>query len=56
MSSAGNVSPTTANFSMTEMTGSPGSLCLRPENEMHLGDTVTLDLGYGTGTEKIFDF
>ena len=47
--SNGNVSPTTANFSMTEMTGSPGSLCLRPEHEMHLGDMVTLDLGYGTG-------
>jgi hypothetical protein len=38
----------TANFFMTEMTGSPRSLCLRPEHEMHLKDMVTLDLGYGT--------
>jgi hypothetical protein len=46
MSSGGNISPTTANFSMTEMTGSPGSLFLRPEHERHLGDMVSLDLGY----------
>jgi len=32
-----SVSPTTANFSATEMTSSPGSLCLRPELEIHLG-------------------
>jgi hypothetical protein len=31
----------TANFSMT---GSPGSLHLRPEHEMHLGDMASLDL------------
>ena len=37
---------TTANFSMTEATGSPGSLRLRPEHELHLGDMVSLDLGY----------
>lgn len=41
-SSTGNISPTTANFSM--MTGSPGSLCLRPEHERLLGDMPTLDL------------
>ncbi|KAF5383693.1 hypothetical protein D9615_003625 [Tricholomella constricta] len=38
-----SISPTTANFSMT--TGSPGSLFLRPEHEMHLGDMDSLDLG-----------
>ncbi|KAH9926623.1 uncharacterized protein BXZ73DRAFT_90907 [Epithele typhae] len=42
MSSAGNVSPTTASFSIT--TGSPVSLNLRPEHEMHLGDMPPLDL------------
>ncbi|KAI0776538.1 hypothetical protein BD413DRAFT_223068 [Trametes elegans] len=41
-SSVGNISPTTANFSM--MTGSPGSLNLRPEHELHLGDMPSLDL------------
>lgn len=41
MSSGGNISPTTANFSIT---GSPGSLHLRPEHEMHLGDMASLDL------------
>ena len=48
-SSTGNISPTTANFSM--MTGSPGSLHLRPEHEQLLGDMPTLDLcaeGYET--------
>lgn len=42
LSSAGNISPTTANFSM--MTGSPGSLRLQPEHERLLGDMPTLDL------------
>jgi len=42
-SSAGNISPTTADFSM--VTGSPGSLNLRPEHELHLGDMPSLDLG-----------
>lgn len=42
LSSVGNISPTTANFSM--MTGSPGSLHLRPEHERLLGDMPTLDL------------
>jgi hypothetical protein len=40
MSSGGNISPMTANFS----TGSPGSLHLRPEHELHLGDMASLDL------------
>ncbi|EGN92060.1 hypothetical protein SERLA73DRAFT_164231 [Serpula lacrymans var. lacrymans S7.3] len=43
-SSTGNISPTTASFCMTEMTGSPGSLHLRPEHELHLGDMASLDL------------
>ena len=42
VSSAGNISPTTASFSMT--TGSPVSLNLRPEHERHLGDMPPLDL------------
>ncbi|KIL61701.1 hypothetical protein M378DRAFT_166672 [Amanita muscaria Koide BX008] len=45
MVNSGSISPTTANFSM--VTGSPGSLFLRPEHEVHLGDldTFSLDLG-----------
>ncbi|TCD60468.1 hypothetical protein EIP91_010044 [Steccherinum ochraceum] len=39
---AGNISPTTANFSM--LTGSPGSLSLRPEHERLLGDMPLLNL------------
>ncbi|KAJ8073600.1 hypothetical protein PM082_011878 [Marasmius tenuissimus] len=35
-----------SNFSMT--TGSPGSLRLRPEHEVHLGDMDSLNLGAGT--------
>lgn len=46
MSSAGNISPTTANFSMTEATGSPTSLHLRSEDEEHLGDLASLDIGW----------
>ncbi|KAI0742245.1 hypothetical protein C8Q80DRAFT_1109154 [Daedaleopsis nitida] len=42
VSSAGNISPTTANFSI--MTSSPGSLNIRPEHERHLGDMPPLDL------------
>ena len=38
-----NISPTTADFSM--VTGSPGSLFLRPEHEQLLGDMESLDLG-----------
>ncbi|KAI0351114.1 hypothetical protein OH77DRAFT_969571 [Trametes cingulata] len=44
-SSAGNISPTTANYSI--LTGSPGSLNLRPEHERHLGDMPSLDLAEG---------
>lgn len=44
MSSGTDISPTTANFSMNGITGSPGSLHLRPEHEMHLGDLASLDL------------
>ncbi|KAG5339464.1 hypothetical protein C0989_004150 [Termitomyces sp. Mn162] len=43
LTSAISISPTTANFSMT--TGSPASLFLRPEHELHLGDMDSLDLG-----------
>lgn len=42
-SSGGNMSPTTISFSMT---GSPGSLHLHPEHEMHLGDMASLDLAF----------
>ncbi|KAI8992730.1 hypothetical protein BD414DRAFT_283691 [Trametes punicea] len=42
VSSAENISPTTATFSI--MTGSPGSLKLHPEHERHLGDMPSLDL------------
>ncbi|ESK91559.1 hypothetical protein Moror_2554 [Moniliophthora roreri MCA 2997] len=42
-----SISPTTANFSMMSGgTGSPRSLCLRPEHEQHLGDMDSLDLGH----------
>ncbi|PSR71648.1 hypothetical protein PHLCEN_2v12501 [Hermanssonia centrifuga] len=41
-SSTGNISPTTANFSM--ITGSPGSLDLRPEHDRLLSDMPTLNL------------
>ncbi|OCH86246.1 hypothetical protein OBBRIDRAFT_838312 [Obba rivulosa] len=43
--SIGNISPTTANFSMVP--GSPGSLNLRPEDEKHLGDIPSFNLGAG---------
>lgn len=46
----GNISPTTANFSMMSTPGSPGSLNLRPEHEQHLGDMITLNLD-GDGSE-----
>ncbi|KAF4568620.1 hypothetical protein EYR36_010632 [Pleurotus pulmonarius] len=50
-SSVGNVSPTTANFSMT---GSPGSLNLRPEDELHLRDMdiMSLNLRIASGDES----
>ncbi|KAG1809202.1 uncharacterized protein BJ212DRAFT_1484704 [Suillus subaureus] len=37
-------SPSTATFSMTEAPGSPHSLQLRPEHELHLGDMASLSL------------
>ncbi|TFK26971.1 hypothetical protein FA15DRAFT_754658 [Coprinopsis marcescibilis] len=42
-----NISPTTANFSIATShgTGSPGSLFLKPEHEMLLGEMESLDLG-----------
>ncbi|KAF8957216.1 hypothetical protein BDZ97DRAFT_1924825 [Flammula alnicola] len=43
ITSTTSISPTTANFSM--VTGSPGSLFLRPEHELLLGDMESLDLG-----------
>ncbi|TFK50660.1 hypothetical protein OE88DRAFT_1661213 [Heliocybe sulcata] len=44
-----NVSPTSTTFST--MPGSPGSLNLRPEDELHLGDLASLDLGRGFDEE-----
>lgn len=43
-----SVSPTTENFSM--MTGSPGSLFLKPEHEMMLDEMESFDLGRGGGS------
>ena len=42
-----NISPTTTNFSMLSGAnpGSPRSMVLKPEHEMHLGDLENLDLG-----------
>ncbi|KAG2111481.1 hypothetical protein DEU56DRAFT_919986 [Suillus clintonianus] len=39
-----SASPSTATFSMTEAPGSPHSLQLRPEHELHLGDMTSLSL------------
>ena len=50
-SSVGNMSPSTANFSMA--TGSPGSLFLRPEHEILLGDMESLDLGIQAGDGEV---
>jgi hypothetical protein len=47
VTSVGNISPSTANFSMA--TGSPGSLFLKPEHEILLGDMESLDLGVRGG-------
>ncbi|KAF9219374.1 hypothetical protein BS17DRAFT_789369 [Gyrodon lividus] len=52
ISSVGNVSPSTANFSMTEIPGSPMSLQLRPEHELHLGDMASLSL-YAMSDEEL---
>ena len=48
-----SVSPTTANFSI--MTGSPGSLFLRPEHEVHLGDMETFSLDFGSRMDEVGD-
>ncbi|KAG2344951.1 hypothetical protein BDR05DRAFT_1058773 [Suillus weaverae] len=48
-------SPSTATFSMTEAPGSPHSLQLRPEHELHLGDMTSLSLyamSDGEGDDK----
>ncbi|PFH45719.1 hypothetical protein AMATHDRAFT_71187 [Amanita thiersii Skay4041] len=45
MTSSASISPTTANFSV--VTGSPASLFLRPEHEVHLGDMDTFSLDFG---------
>lgn len=48
-----SVSPTTVNFSI--MTGSPGSLFLRPEHEVHLGDMETFSLDFGSRMDEVGD-
>lgn len=51
ISSTVSISPITANFSMA--TGSPGSLFLRPEHEVLLGEMESLDLGVRGGDEEL---
>ena len=51
--SVGSISPSTAHFSM--VTGSPGSLFLRPEHEILLGDMESLDLGVPGGDGELVD-
>ena len=53
ITSVGSISPSTANFSM--VTGSPGSLFLRPEHEILLGDMESLDLGIQCGDGELVD-
>lgn len=53
VTSIGSISPSTANFSM--VTGSPGSLFLRPEHEILLGDMESLDLGVQGGDGEVVD-
>ncbi|KAF8342473.1 hypothetical protein F5887DRAFT_974418 [Amanita rubescens] len=48
-----SISPTTANFSI--MTGSPGSLFLKPEHEVHLGDMETFSLDFGSRMDEVGD-
>ena len=48
-----SISPTTANFSI--MTGSPGSLFLKPEHEVHLGDMDTFSLDFGSRIDEVGD-
>jgi len=47
-----NISPTIASFSMTEIPGSPSSLQLRPEHELHLGDMASLSI-YAMSDEEL---
>ncbi|KAG6377997.1 hypothetical protein JVT61DRAFT_14795 [Boletus reticuloceps] len=51
-SGTGTISPTIASFSMTEIPGSPSSLQLRPEHELHLGDMASLSL-YAMSDEEL---
>ncbi|KAG6889750.1 hypothetical protein C0992_004268 [Termitomyces sp. T32_za158] len=51
LTSGNSISPSTANFSMA--TGSPASLFLRPEHELHLGDMDSLDLGIIHNTDAM---
>ena len=51
-SGAANISPTIASFSMTEIPGSPSSLQLRPEHELHLGDMASLSI-YAMSDEEL---
>ena len=51
-SGTGNISPTIASFSMTEIPGSPSSLQLQPEHELHLGDMASLSL-YAMSDEEL---
>jgi hypothetical protein len=44
--SVGSVSMTTAASAPTDAPGSPRSLFLRPEHEMHLGDLGSLDMRF----------
>ncbi len=52
-STSASISPTTANFSI--MTGSPGSLFLKPEHEVHLGDMETFSLDFGSRMDEVGD-
>ncbi|KAF8550118.1 hypothetical protein OG21DRAFT_1514447 [Imleria badia] len=51
-SGTANISPTIASFSMTEIPGSPSSLQLRPEHELHLGDMASLSI-YAMSDEEL---
>ncbi|KAG8215542.1 hypothetical protein J3R82DRAFT_9202 [Butyriboletus roseoflavus] len=52
LSSGTHISPTIASFSMTEIPGSPSSLQLRPEHELHLGDMANLSI-YAMSDEEL---
>lgn len=49
----GNISPTTADFSM--VTSSPGSLNLRPEHELHLEDMPSFELNPEEEVDALYD-